>query len=165
MNSPGWRIPLPNPRGTGWSDLERRLLPEEVAGIDAAVERVTRTAPGKYLSRMSLRAGDRIVLVSVRDVVWVQSHGNLLRLHLEQASYEHRMTMKEMQQHLNPEDFMRVHRNAIVNLDHVVEFELPQRGNSVVRLRNGKVLPISGVARVALRRGLLSRSFRDIELQ
>jgi len=136
-----------------------------VTGVDAvAVKGVSGTARAKYLSRMSMRAGDRIVLVSVQDIVWVQSYGNLLRLYLHGASYEQRMTMKEICQQLNPEYFVRVHRNAIVNLDHVVEFELPRCGNAVVRLRNGKTLPVSGSARVALRRGLLTRPYSSMDI-
>jgi len=170
MSVPSWKIPLQS-EGSRWSSSGTRLFsaaearqPRLVVGFDAAAAKgVSGTAPPKYLNRMSIREGDRIVLISVQDVVWVQSHGNLLRLYLHQTNYEHRMTMKELCQQLDPENFVRVHRNAIVNLDHVVEFELPRCGNAVVRLRNGKILPISGPARVALRRGLLTRSYSPID--
>jgi hypothetical protein len=32
---------------------------------------------------------------TIRDVVWIQSHRNMLRVHLHNASYEYRMTMKD----------------------------------------------------------------------
>ncbi|HUB18616.1 MAG TPA: LytTR family DNA-binding domain-containing protein [Acidobacteriaceae bacterium] len=111
---------------------------------------------------MTVRAGDRIVLVQVCDLMWIQSHGNLLRLHLQNASYEHRMTIKEMCGRLDPERFLRVHRSVIVNLDHVVEFDLPRYGNAFVHLRNGKALPIGRTARPVLRRGLLSQSYAAV---
>ena len=123
-----------------------------------------RTAPEKYLHRVAVRAGDKIVLISVSDVVWIQSYGNLIRLHLENASYEHRTTIKDACTHLNPEHFLRVHRNAIVNLDYVTEFDLPRCGNAFVHLRNGKALPISGTARMALRRGLLSQAYGSTDI-
>lgn len=166
MNIPEWKIPITDPGRSSWAGLESKLSPDaesrnalSVVGIDAArTTEVFRTAPAKYLYRLSIRAGDKIVLISVREVVWVQSHGNLLRLHLQHASYEHRTTMKEISHQLDPAHFLRIHRNAIVNLDHVVEFTLPRCGNAFVHMRNGKMLPISGVARVALRRGLLNWS-------
>jgi DNA-binding LytR/AlgR family response regulator len=170
MSIPAWKIPL-QPEGSRWSGSGPRLFaaaearqPILVVGVDAAAATgASGAASPKYLNRMSIRAGDRIVLISVQDVVWVQSHGNLLRLYLHHASYEHRMTMKELYQQLDPETFVRVHRNAIVNLDQVLEFEFPRCGNAVVRLRNGKILPISGPARVALRRGLLTRSYSSMD--
>jgi DNA-binding LytR/AlgR family response regulator len=117
------------------------------------------TAAAKYLNRMTVKAGDKIVLVPVRDILWIQSNGNLLQLHLQAASYEHRMTIKDIYKRLDPERFLRVHRNALVNLDHVMDFDLPRQGNAFVHLRNGKALPISGTVRGVLRRGLLSQSY------
>jgi len=108
---------------------------------------------------MTVKAGDKIVLVPVRDILWIQCHGNLLQLHLNTVSYEHRMTIKDMYRRLDPEHFLRIHRNALVNLDHVVDFDLPRYGNAFVHLRNGKALPISRGVRLVLRRGLLSQSY------
>lgn len=166
MSIPKLTMPFSPPRQSRWGDPEPRLFGEPgvrqstvVAGADAGeFQGVSATVRAGYLTRMNIKAGNRIVLISVQDVVWIQSHGNLLRLYLYDASYEQRMTMKEICQQLNPEYFVRVHRNAMVNLDHVLEFELPRCGNALVRLRNGKILPISGTARVTLRRGLLTWS-------
>ncbi|MFZ0630165.1 MAG: LytTR family DNA-binding domain-containing protein [Acidobacteriaceae bacterium] len=161
----------------GWKSLYSNREPASLEHSDAAYPRIVekrhlygndsaagfgrdlRTAPEKYLSRMAVKVGDKIVLVSMSDVLWIQSHGNLVRLHLQNTSYERRTTIKDAYTHLDPERFVRIHRNAIVNLDHVMEFDLPRQGNAFVHLRNGKVLPISGTARVELRRGLLSQSY------
>ena len=124
-----------------------------------ALEKAPAAAPAKYLNRMTVKAGDRIVLVPVCEILWIQSHGNLLQLHLHSATYEHRMTIKDLCRRLDPERFLRVHRNALVNLDHVVDFDLPRYGNAFVHLRNGKALPISRTMRMVLRRGLLSQSY------
>jgi DNA-binding LytR/AlgR family response regulator len=55
---------------------------------------------------------------------------------------------------LDPNRFLRVHRNAIVNLDHVAEFHLPPAGNMFVKLSNGRSLPLSRGNRSILRRRL-----------
>jgi DNA-binding LytR/AlgR family response regulator len=171
MTISGWQAAYSNQEKSRSGNLEL-LLSDEVAqprateagsayGIDAAPEsgRAPGTAPAKYLNRITVKAGDRIVLVPVRDIVWIQSQGNLLQLHLQAACYEHRMTIKEIYRRLDPERFLRVHRNALVNLDHVVDFDLPRCGNAFVHLRNGKALPISRTVRLVLRRGLLSQSY------
>ncbi len=168
MNALRWKASYPNLEGSR-SSGSRRLLFDPTEAIEAkpAVEihqAVTEvkdrtTIRADYLTRMSLRAGNNIVLIRVRDVVWIQSHRNKLRVHLDHASYEHRMTMKDIHQRLDPERFLRVHRSAIVNLDHVVEFQLPRCGKAFVHLSNGLALPVSKAARLAMRRGLLSQSF------
>jgi DNA-binding LytR/AlgR family response regulator len=113
----------------------------------------------KFFTRIAVRLGDRFVPIHLQQVFWIQSKGNLLCIHLQDANYDCRITMKELSLKLDPNCFLRVHRNAIVNLDHVVEFDLPRFGNAFVHLRNGKALPISRTGRMALRRNLLPRSF------
>lgn len=164
MSGLGWKAPYPGQKGSRWSDSKPLLFDPAVvrdAGFAddplVSMEKDSATAPGRYLSRMCIRAGSSIVLIRIRDVVWVQSHRNLLRLHLQNITYQHRMTMKDIYKRLDPERFLRVHRNAIVNLDHVVEFQLPRFGKACVHLSTGQVLPVSQTARLLLRRGLLSQ--------
>lgn len=174
MSISGWQAAYSNQERSRSGNLEL-VLSHELAqpefpeagsayGLEAASEagRAPGTGPAKYLNRMTVKAGDKIVLLPVRDIVWIQSHGNLLQLHLNAASYEHRMTIKDMYRRLDPEHFLRIHRNALVNLDHVVDFDLPRHGNAFVHLRNGKALPISRAVRLVLRRGLLSQSYASV---
>ena len=157
MSAPGWKAP--NQERAGWLAREAVLLDKPEAKSLQTKAGQDDPAPARYLSRMSVRSGDKIVLVPLDEVLWIQSHGNLLRLHLENVSYDHRMTLKDLHRRLDPERFLRVHRGAIVNLDHVVEFELPRSGNALVHLRNGTALPVSRVARLRLRRGLFSQAY------
>jgi two-component system LytT family response regulator len=117
----------------------------------------------KFLNRIAVRQDDKLVLVHLREVFWVQSKGNLLSLHLRDADYDCRMTMKDLMAMLDPGCFLRIHRNAIVNLDYVVEFDLPRNGNAFVVLRNGKALPISKSGKTELKRSLSPRSFFQSE--
>jgi len=171
MSISGWQASYSNRERSRAGNLEL-VLPHDIApleatepgtgnGLEAASEarQTPGTAPTKYLNRMTVKAGDKIVLVPVRDILWIQSHRNLLQLHLNTVSYEHRMTIKDVYRRLDPEHFLRIHRNALVNLDHVVDFDLPRYGNAFVHLRTGKALPISRAVRLVLRRGLLSQSY------
>jgi len=100
----------------------------------------------------------KIVLVKVDDIRWMQASGNHIRLHVSQASYLIRQSLKNLQALLDPTRFLRVHRNAIVNLDHVEEFHLPPNGNMFVKLNDGLCLPLRKANRALLRK-LLKRHF------
>lgn len=93
--------------------------------------------------RFAVRTDDRIVFVRHEDIDWIQAAGNYVRLHVGEVSYPVRLTMSRMELLLDPNSFMRVHRNAIVNLDRVREFQIPATGNMFAVLRNGKQLPLS----------------------
>jgi len=82
----------------------------------------------------------------------MQTSGNHIRLHVGKASNLIRQSMKNLQALLDPNRFLRVHRNAIVNLDHVEEFHLPPNGDMFVRLNDGLCLPLRKANRAQLRK-------------
>jgi two-component system LytT family response regulator len=116
---------------------------------------INRTASPVY--RIPVKTGDRVVMLALEEIVWIQSKGDWICLHSETADYDCRITMTDIQAKL-PGSFLRVHRNAIVNLAQVSEFILPSSGNAFVSLSNGKALPISRSGRSELRQYLLSCS-------
>jgi two-component system LytT family response regulator len=106
----------------------------------------------RFLQRLAVEADEKIVLVRVDDIRWMQSSGNHIRLHLGKTSYLIRQSMKNLQTLLDPNRFLRVHRNAIVNLDYVEEFHLPPNGNMFVKLNDGLCLPLRKANRALLRK-------------
>ena len=111
-----------------------------------------------FLHRLAIDAGEKIVIVRTADIEWILSTGNQIRLHVGKTSHLVRQSMKRMHALLDPSRFVRVHRNAIVNLDHVEEFHLPVIGNMFVKLRNGSCLPLRRASRAVLRKMLIHRS-------
>ena len=105
----------------------------------------------KFLQRFAAEFEGKIVLIKAPDVLWLQSFGNYIRVHSDSTTHLIRSTMKRIQALLDPSLFLRIHRNAIVNLDHVIEFILPATGNMFVKLDNGLSLPLRRSSRASLR--------------
>lgn len=106
----------------------------------------------RFLRRLAVEAGEKIVLLRTEDIEWLQAAGNNIRVHLREMNYLRRGSLKYLQSLLDPNRFLRVHRNAIVNLDHVEEFHLPTQGNMFVKLKHGACLPLQRANRALLRR-------------
>jgi two-component system, LytTR family, response regulator len=106
----------------------------------------------RFLQRLAVESNEKVVLVRVDDIRWMQSSGNHIRLHVGKTSHLIRQSMKNLQALLDPNRFLRVHRNAIVNLDHVEEFHLPPNGNMFVKLNDGLCLPLRKANRTQLRK-------------
>jgi two-component system LytT family response regulator len=130
----------------------------ELAAEELSIEPEQRRPGRNFLRRLAVEANEKIVLIKIEDIRWMQSSGNHIRLHLAKASYLIRQSMKNLQALLDPSRFLRVHRNAIVNLDHVEEFHLPPNGNMFVKLNDGLCLPLRKANRALLRK-LLKRHF------
>ena len=112
----------------------------------------------RFLHRFVAESEERIVLIKVGDVLWLQSFGNYIRVHSASSKHLVRNTMRNIEPLLDPTLFLRIHRNAIVNLDHVVEFFLPAIGNMFAKLDNGVCLPLRRSSRTSLRKCLKQHS-------
>jgi two-component system LytT family response regulator len=112
----------------------------------------------RFLQRFAAESEEKIVLIKVPDVLWLQSFGNHIRVHSANTTHLVRNTMRRIQLLLDPTVFLRIHRNAMVNLDHVVEFILPATGNMFVKLDNGLSLPLRRSSRGSLRKFLKQHS-------
>jgi two-component system LytT family response regulator len=103
-----------------------------------------------------VEAGEKILLLRTGDIEWLQSTGNLVRVHMGSQYHVLRQSLTKLHELLDPARFLRVHRNAIVNLDQVDEFHLPTLGNMFVKLRSGFCLPLRKSSRALLRRNLIT---------
>ncbi len=115
-------------------------------------EQDSKASRRQFLQRLAVEAGEKIVLVRVDDIQWMQSSGKYIRLHVGKTSHLLRQSLKNLQAALDPNRFLRVHRNAIVNLDHIEEFCLPPSGNMFAKLSNGVCLPLRRGNRTMLRK-------------
>lgn len=133
-----------------------RSFRTKLGNVDRPGE-LDRQASPQFLQRLAVEVGETIVLVRVDDIQWMQSAGKYVRLHAGDTSHVLRQSMRSLQSMLDPKRFLRVHRNVVVNLDHVSEFHLPQDGNMFVKLNNGAALPLRKGNRSEIRRFLRNR--------
>jgi two-component system LytT family response regulator len=105
----------------------------------------------KYLDRIVVRSGGRVVFLPVDELDWVESAGNYARLHAAGEEYLHRETMSRLESDLDPVKFARIHRSTIVNVARVKELHPLFRGDFAVILRDGKRLTLSKAYRDRLR--------------
>lgn len=73
----------------------------------------------QYLEVISVRSVGYIEQIRVRDLLWLQSAGNYVELHLASRKVLHRMPLSRLEPRLKPADFLRVHRATIVRRDQI----------------------------------------------
>ena len=91
----------------------------------------------RYTERFIVRNGVRLQIVNVADVDWVSAEGNYVRLHAGKQSYLLRDTMGGLEEQLDPAEFVRIHRSAIVRTQNIVELESVFQGEYLVTLKDG----------------------------
>jgi two-component system LytT family response regulator len=102
---------------------------------------IRRSAPGR--DRLVVRSGGRIYFVRTVEIDWCEAAGNYVRLHVGQQTHLVRDTMGHLEANLDPQQFIRIHRSAIVNVDRIQELQSSFNGEYVVLLRGGTRLTLS----------------------
>ena len=104
-----------------------------------------------YPDRVVVRETARTIPVPVASLRWVEAVGDYVRLHTADGrGVLHRQTMQAMEQALDPADWVRIHRSAIVRTNAVREIRRLSRGDAEAVLDDGTVRRIGRAYRDAL---------------
>ncbi|ARA93120.1 DNA-binding response regulator [Rhodothermaceae bacterium RA] len=93
--------------------------------------RPAETAPPEYLRQLSIPVRDRILVVPVERVVSAEIQDGITRVYVLDEDmpggkahlrpHVVNYTLDQLEANLSPQDFMRVHRSALVRLEHIRE--------------------------------------------
>lgn len=122
---------------------------EEAAAVAASNKK------GGYLTRFMVKSGGRVIFVNPSDVDWIEADNYYVKLHVGGRAHLLRLSMKELEERLDPKTFWRTHRSAIINLDRVKELHQHPSGEYVVVLRDGTELKLSRARRERLQELLM----------
>ena len=95
------------------------------------------------IERFTIRSRNRIYFVDTEDVQWIESEGDYVALHDGEEAHLVRKTMKQLEQELDPDRFLRVHRSYIVNADYIEELRPLDHGTYQLRMASGTPLKTS----------------------
>lgn len=104
----------------------------------------------RFLNRVQVRDGEKVLFVRVADVDYLTASGNYVRLHVRKAVFEIRSTLTQMEHQLDPAVFARIHRQTIVNVDRIRELHPWFTGDFVAVLHDGTQLRVSRTYRAQL---------------
>jgi two-component system LytT family response regulator len=104
----------------------------------------------RHLDRLMVKHDGRVYFVKVSEVDWFEAAGNYVRVHVGRVSHLIRETMHGIESQLEPNQFARIHRAVIVNLDRIRELQPWFAGDYIVILRDGRQLKLSRTYREAL---------------
>jgi two-component system LytT family response regulator len=130
------------------------LKHDEVHRIISSLERLT--AVQTYQDRLAIPKNGRVQFVATKDIDWIEAEGNYVRLHVGKREHEFRETLAGLEERLNPSEFLRIHRSAIVNIQRIKEIHAWFHGHHRVLLEDGTVLRMSRYQReIARKLGLV----------
>jgi two-component system LytT family response regulator len=127
---------------------ERQPAGAEEATIPGRVRRYARRLPAR-------KAADVIRYFDVGQIDWIEAASQYARLHVGREAHLIRESMARLASWLDPEQFLRVHRSAIVNLDRIRELRTDSPSHRWAVLHDGTRLAVSPQSWEALKAALL----------
>jgi len=97
----------------------------------------------RYRSRFLIPGRDKSVVVEAAEIDFVRAADYYVELQCGGVSHLLRESLDAMERQLDPEQFVRVHRGAIVNLARVREVHPLFRGGCELKLVDGTVVKLS----------------------
>jgi two-component system LytT family response regulator len=107
--------------------------------ISSALQALRTTAGhDPYPQRFLAKNGHGGSVVSVGDIEWIEAADYYVCLHAGGKKHLVRESIRALEAKLNPNRFVRLHRSAIVNIDHVREIHRDGRSGGWVLLSTGE---------------------------
>jgi two-component system LytT family response regulator len=103
-----------------------------------------------YASRFLVRDGEKEILLSIEKIDWVEAAEYYCCLHSGGRSYMLRETISDLSERMDPRQFVRIHRSAVVNLDRIAEIYRDGAAQGSIRLIGGQMLKMSKSGRERL---------------
>ena len=129
--------------------VKGRSLEDFRESIGRIVEKIRRDR--SFPEWVLLKADGKNVFVKVRDIDWIESSRNNVRIHVGPTVYLLHETTSAIASRLDPKKFLRIHRSSIVNIERIRELHPWFNGDYAVILRDGTQLTLSASYRDRLR--------------
>jgi two-component system LytT family response regulator len=131
--------------------LDYLLKPVDPERFEKALERAKarigvrrRTVPAgqaePFTKRLVVQKAGREIFLAVETLVCADADGNYVQLHTAGAVYTIRTTLDQLARQLDPQQFARVNRSQIVNLDCIKEMQPWFHGERRIVLHDGREL-------------------------
>jgi two-component system LytT family response regulator len=103
-------------------------------------ERKPKAEPQRFLKRILVETSRSEILLPVERLDWVEADRNYVCLHAGGETYTIRGTLENLARQLDPDQFARISRSELVNLDRVKEMQPWFHGERRIVLHSGKEL-------------------------
>ena len=88
-------------------------------------------------------SGDHVVIINADKIEHVEAQDDYVQIRSEGKSYLKNQRMSELEEQLDAEQFLRIHRSYIVNIAFVDRIEQATKDSHVAILKDGSRVPIS----------------------
>jgi DNA-binding LytR/AlgR family response regulator len=133
-----------------FADVFQELLQAQGSAGLKPLPSVVRIHPQKYRRRLLVRRRTKAIPLKTEQVEWLEAAGNYVRVHVGTEAFLLRTLLGHIEQELDPDEFQRISRSIIVNLNFVKDIRPDYKGDYIITLVNGTELKLTRAYRDAV---------------
>lgn len=121
--------------------LKRKVL--EHSSIEDLLQSMKSDRKGSFDTHIFVQKSEKLFNLPVEEIVYLEASGDYTIITTKADQFVSSSGIGKLEEILNPEVFIRVHRSTIVNVNYLKEIERHFNGGMVVKMQNGKSFPVS----------------------
>jgi two-component system LytT family response regulator len=98
---------------------------------------------GTYESHIFVQKSEKLFNLPMDEIVYLEASGDYTIIVTKNDQFVSSSGIGKLEEMMNPDTFIRVHRSTIVNVNHLKEIERHFNGGMVVKMQSGKSFPVS----------------------
>ncbi len=110
---------------------------------DKNIDKLAHNPLDEIIERVVVKSNHKIHVIPVDKIRYLEAQDDYVMIYTSEGKHLKQATMKYFEQHLNPKDFMRVHRSYIIRLDQVERLEPYGKDSYIAKLKEGPSVKIS----------------------
>lgn len=123
--------------------LKVRMSGQEQLGADLQRIRQHLENSEEQIRRIVIKKAGKIHVISTDDVHYLEAQDDYVMVYTSEGRFLKQQTMKFFETHLDPEQFIRIHRSYMVNIRAIERIEPYEKTNFILILRDGSKVPVS----------------------
>ncbi len=118
--------------------IEDNNVEELISSIRGSVN-----AGQKFSTHLFVQKSEKLLNIEVKDIVHLEASGDYTVLTTKSDQFLSSSGIGKLEERLDPDVFIRIHRSTIINLNFLKEIEKHFNGGLIVKMENGKSFPVS----------------------
>ena len=142
----------PFPKDRFDTALSKWKKAEKSSAVNSLSE-IENKQPDEHL-RIVIKDGSEIKIIPTVDIHYFEAYDDYVKVYTKDKYHLKKKTMNYFEKALNPNQFVRIHRSYIININELTKIESFEKNSYVAILKSGKRVPISRTAYGPLKESL-----------
>lgn len=128
-----------------FEEAVNKVIKEETIVVDKKINNLKSHLDDaiEFIDRVIVKHNQKINIIPIDKVIYFEAQDDYVMIYCDEGKYLKQKTMKYFEDHLDPKDFIRIHRSYIVHITRIKEIELYDKDSYKVVLKDATKLPVS----------------------